>query len=230
MPRCSKRRNLMVSVLACLLAIPQMASAGQVRQDVGSFFRQENLLVLAAGLGLSGAVSGWDDQANSRLEDNAFLNAADVTNLYGGSKYNLPAAGLLWVYGRASGYKEVCYIASTSLRTLVYVQAVVGPTKLVVGRERPDGTNRLSFPSGHTANSFALAELFRQRYGWKAGGPMYSLAVLTGMGRMEENVHHLSDVVAGAAIGFAIGRSVNHVSGPIQVVPTARGLGLSMKF
>tara|TARA_Y100000588_G_scaffold379897_1_gene462852 strand:+ start:691 stop:834 length:144 start_codon:yes stop_codon:yes gene_type:complete len=47
---------------------------------------------------------------------------------------------------------------------------------------------------------------------------------------MEENVHHLSDVIAGAAIGIVIGRSVNLRSERIQIVPAPGGLGLLTVF
>src|SRR5690349_7179636 len=34
---------------------------------------------------------------------------------------------------------------------------------------RPDGSDRKSFPSGHTAVSFAAAATLQNRYGWKVG-------------------------------------------------------------
>ncbi len=60
--------------------------------------------------------------------------------------------------------------------------------------------------------------------------PLYVVGALTALGRMEENVHHLSDVIAGAAIGIVIGRSVNLRSERIQIVPAPGGLGLLTVF
>ena len=71
--------------------------------------------------------------------------------------------------------------------------------------ERPDGTSFNSFPSGHTATAFMGAELMNQEY--KHQSIWYSIAgytVATGTGvfRMYNNRHWLSDVVAGAGVGI----------------------------
>jgi hypothetical protein len=75
-------------------------------------------------------------------------------------------------------------------------------------RERPDGSNKLSFPSGHAANAFAWAAVGAHYYGWKLGVPAFALAGLVGVSRMEKNVHHLSDVLAGGGLGYLSARSV----------------------
>lgn len=69
---------------------------------------------------------------------------------------------------------------------------------------RPDGS-RYSFPSGHTAEAFASAEFLSQEYG--STSPLYPIfgylgAAATGYLRMYNNKHWLSDVIAGAGIGF----------------------------
>jgi PAP2 superfamily len=80
--------------------------------------------------------------------------------------------------------------------------------KAVVRRERPDGSNKLSFPSGHATNAFAWATVGAHYYGWKVGVPGYAVASLIGISRLEKNVHHLSDVLAGAGLGYISARSV----------------------
>lgn len=45
-------------------------------------------------------------------------------------------------------------------------------------------------------------------FGWPAGLAIAVLATGTGLGRMEDNLHHLSDVFFGAAIGLAMGDAV----------------------
>ncbi len=84
--------------------------------------------------------------------------------------------------------------------------AIVTPVKHVVHEQRPDGSNRLSFPSGHTATAFAAAEFLRREY--KAVSPWigiagYAVAASTGIFRMLNQKHWLSDVAAGAGIGIA---------------------------
>lgn len=77
--------------------------------------------------------------------------------------------------------------------------------KSITKIERPDGSSRNSFPSGHTANAFAGAEFLRQEYGDQSvwyGVAGYAVATGTGLFRMYNNRHWLTDVAAGAGIGI----------------------------
>ena len=73
--------------------------------------------------------------------------------------------------------------------------------KFGVGRERPDGSNNRSFPSGHTSASFQGASFIHARYGLKYAIPAYIGAAFVGYSRVYANKHFTSDVLAGAAIG-----------------------------
>lgn len=73
--------------------------------------------------------------------------------------------------------------------------------KYSVHERRPDFSNYHSFPSGHTATTFATAAYLQRRYGWKFGGPAYAIATYVAWGRVFAKKHHWWDVVAGAAIG-----------------------------
>jgi membrane-associated phospholipid phosphatase len=71
--------------------------------------------------------------------------------------------------------------------------------------ERPDGSSRNSFPSGHTAASFASARFLDKEYGdvhylYSLGG--YGAAVYTGVFRQLNNRHWNADVLVGAGIGL----------------------------
>jgi hypothetical protein len=70
---------------------------------------------------------------------------------------------------------------------------------------RPDGSTFNSFPSGHTTVAFVGAEMMNQEFGWRS--PWYSvagytMATATGILRVMNNRHWLSDVVTGAGIGI----------------------------
>jgi hypothetical protein len=45
-------------------------------------------------------------------------------------------------------------------------------------------------------------------YGWRLGVPSYAFATLMGIARLEKNSHHLTDVLAGAGLGYICGRTV----------------------
>jgi membrane-associated phospholipid phosphatase len=89
--------------------------------------------------------------------------------------------------------------------SVIGTAAVVQPMKRIIGRERPNGSNFHSFPSGHTSTAFAAAEFLNQEYGRRypwisiAG---YATAGLTAYLRMYNDQHWLGDVIAGAAIGM----------------------------
>lgn len=83
--------------------------------------------------------------------------------------------------------------------------AAVNGVKYSVGRLRPDGTRYNSFPSGHTATTFMSATMLYKEYGWRypalsIGG--YTIAAVTGVSRIMNNRHWLTDVIAGAAVGI----------------------------
>jgi membrane-associated phospholipid phosphatase len=85
--------------------------------------------------------------------------------------------------------------------------------KELVGRERPNGEDDKSFPSGHTASAFALAAVTERHYGWKVGVPVYALATAVAVSRLQRDKHYLTDVIAGATLGYIVGRTVVRVNG-----------------
>lgn len=77
--------------------------------------------------------------------------------------------------------------------------------KSIVHEERPDGSSNNSFPSGHTATAFMGAEFLWQEYKDKSiwyGITGYAVATGTGLFRIYNNRHWLTDVAAGAGIGI----------------------------
>jgi membrane-associated phospholipid phosphatase len=85
--------------------------------------------------------------------------------------------------------------------------------KHLAGRTRPDGGDRLSFPSGHASTAFTWAAVTQAHYGWKAGAPSYLAATAIALSRVSNDRHHLSDVVAGATLGIIAGRTVVRTNG-----------------
>ena len=81
----------------------------------------------------------------------------------------------------------------------------VSSIKSLAGVLRPDGSDLLSFPSGHTATAFTSACLLYKEYGRKSilvSVVAYLPAVVTGITRQLNNRQWLSDVVGGAVLGL----------------------------
>ncbi len=95
-------------------------------------------------------------------------------------------------------------LVSDAFSTAIMAGAVNG-AKYSVSRLRPDETSRNSFPSGHTATAFMAAAMLDKEYGWRSpwfsiGG--YTVAAVTGVSRILNNRHWMSDVLMGGAIGI----------------------------
>jgi membrane-associated phospholipid phosphatase len=118
----------------------------------------------------------------------------------------LPAAVLVGmkVAGVPSESTWSRMIVSDGLSAAI-MASTVWTLKGITKVERPDGSNRHSFPSGHTATAFMTATMLNKEYGhlspWVGVGA-YTAATATGLMRMANNKHWLSDVMVGAGIGI----------------------------
>lgn len=76
--------------------------------------------------------------------------------------------------------------------------------------------SEFSFPSGHTASSFAAAGVFYKNLPKKIGVPAIILAGVIGLSRLYVGVHYPTDVIAGVIMGlllsFMAEQLVNFVS------------------
>ena len=85
----------------------------------------------------------------------------------------------------------------------------VNGIKYTAKEMRPDGSTANSWPSGHTATSFVGATILHKEYGltrspwWSVAG--YGVATATGVMRVLNNRHWISDVMSGAGIGIMSG-------------------------
>lgn len=108
----------------------------------------------------------------------------------------------------AAGVKGRHTAAQTAVISAISLTIMYGSTEVVkrITKEtRPDGSDNLSFPSGHTATAFASAELMRLEF--KDTHPVlawsgYMAAVATGALRMYKQRHFTGDVAAGAGFGI----------------------------
>jgi len=73
--------------------------------------------------------------------------------------------------------------------------------KRTVNETRPDASDSLSFPSGHTSSAFQGATFIHKRYGIKYAIVPYIGATFVGFSRVYSDKHFTHDVVIGALIG-----------------------------
>jgi membrane-associated phospholipid phosphatase len=141
----------------------------------------------------------------------------------------LYAAGLAAIRGKEG--REAATMGLISLAvTAALVNAVLKPLSR---RERPDRESHRvdlgrhvrmprsrSFPSGHTAQSFAFADGVGEILP-REGVALRTLAAAIGYSRVHTGVHYPSDVIFGAAFGVLVNRMVSRTRAARHRPPTA---------
>jgi hypothetical protein len=102
--------------------------------------------------------------------------------------------------------------------------------KSAIHKNRPDGSDNDSFPSGHTSMAFQGAAFLQYRYGWQYGAPAYALATYVGYSRVKNDHHDSRDVIAGAVIGSVASYLFTTSYYGFNLQPTAghNGVGLQL--
>lgn len=177
----------------------------QVQKNIK--FKYEALIIpsVLIGYGLVGIESDGLKFFNSEIKEEIKEHIDEKFTIDDISQYTpfLSVYGLnaLGIKGK-NNFKDRTIILGTAY---LIMGASVNGLKNIAGVERPDGTSRNSFPSGHTATAFMGAEFLYQEYKdvsvWY-GISGYLVATGTGFFRMYNNRHWLTDVAAGAGIGI----------------------------
>jgi hypothetical protein len=151
-----------------------------------------------------------------------FAKVSDPGEDLGNGRVVIGSVATAFVVSRAFGRPRFQRMTYELAQGIILNGAITGATKEIVRRERPNGENHRAFPSGHTSTAFTWATVLQRNYGWKAGIPAYLTASYIGSTRLEERAHHLTDLFAGAAIGYIVGRTVTrtHHKGPERVTWT----------
>lgn len=91
-------------------------------------------------------------------------------------------------------------------QTFALTTGVTELLKRTTGVTRPDGSNDLSFPSGHAARAFSAAAYVQQRHGLAAAWPLWLGATYVGHTRVQARRHRWGDVAAAGAIAYGVAR------------------------
>jgi membrane-associated phospholipid phosphatase len=174
-------------------------------------FSGRNLLPFAVGVAATTTASAFDSRTKSLLQGTC--EACATTGATVGGSAMVPLVGAMFVAGRFAPQGRFRSATYDFAQAMIVNGAYTSILKYSIHRERPDGSNRLSFPSGHTSSAFSLATVANRHYGWKVGVPAYVLASGIGLSRIEKDKHYLSDVLAGATLGVIVGRTVTRLDG-----------------
>ena len=198
-----------------------------------SIIEKSNLMILGtAGIGTLLAYQ-FDEQINDYTQQKGLLpyRVSQFGDLYGvmGSALLLPISIIITSKVADESNTEILEKLEFATSTLVANGVTTIILKKLIGRERPNGSNCRSMPSGHTSQSFAVAAVANELYGKKVGTVAYLIAGLVAVSRINDNDHYLSDVIVGAGIGTIIGRGFAKSYGKYKV-EQSNGLSLSINF
>ena len=169
-----------------------------------SFFKYPgNTFFISGSLGAL-ALHKYDKNVQNWFSTNKVLPSQinKFADNYGKNYSLFLVLGTTGLYSLKSEYKnkfEYAFIAlaCNGLSTIIL--------KEMIGRQRPNGEDHRSFPSGHVSHSFTSATILNQVFGWRYGSGAYVVAVLVAINRMQDNKHYLSDVIFSSGLGTAFG-------------------------
>jgi hypothetical protein len=177
--------------------------------DVAHLPSKENLFWVSVGGGLALAAHPADESVNHSMVNSDFAKNFFVLGKYLGQLYTLlPAAATVYTVGRVKDQPKVSHMGMDLIQSLLVSEGLVQTLKYATQRERPDMSNKHSFPSGHSADTFAFATALERHLGWKGAVPAYIFSSYVAISRLPDNEHWLSDVVFGATVGIIAGRTV----------------------
>ena len=182
----------------------------------------------ASGLITFGAIeSGFDSYCRDFAYDNHYLSNLGFPILAIGMFVPALTPLVLYRAGENNQNPKLQITALALTQSLILTLAIQSPMKMITGRQptnimngtRADDDSRKfdwfnmdfgrGWPSGHTATAVSaaatIAEMYNDNTLLKIG--VYSYAAFVGFG-MAVSVHWASDVLAGALIGYAIGKTV----------------------
>lgn len=195
-----------------------------------------------------GGTAAFDQTIKENVQAHVSQGQSDFMkrfqNLGAGLSFGILAGFEVW--GEAGDNSKAKAVAMDGLAASLIGPGLIGTSvKYVAGRVRPNETNdpfifkpfsgNASFPSGHTAQAFAVATTIAEHYPvWWVQGLCYGSAAVVGYARIEENAHWASDVVAGGILGWSVAHTIvrRHDKPPkpgrLAWMPYANGTGAGL--
>jgi membrane-associated phospholipid phosphatase len=169
-----------------------------------------DVLVTTVVLGtIPATIYGLDDPIRRNVKNIPDSTAGTLTTV--GQGTTLGSLGLIYGWGLYAHNDEARHAVLTGVEGIGLSSLFTLGMKYAFGRKRPnagDGPRAFfqggqSFVSGDTTPTFAAAATISEAfdYHWWAAVPAYSLAVMTGVGRMGKDAHWASDILGSAIVG-----------------------------
>ena len=193
---------------------------------------RENLMWAGIGGGLALAVHPADDNVNEALVGSDFAHTFfKAGEVLGELPTLLTTASVVYAVGRLKDKPRVSHVGMDLLQSLAMSEALTQTLKYTTRRERPDGSGKNSFPSGHAADTFAFATALERHLGWRYAVPAYIFSSYVAISRLPANRHWLSDAVFGSSVGIIAGRTVtSHEAHPFPVTVNYIPGGVSVMY
>ena len=161
--------------------------------------------LFVAGIAIKGDKAMFA-QNNKEGKKNTQLLTDFKTGIDDYSQYFGPALTVGLKLGGYEGRSDWPRLLASAGMSYGIMAALVNGIKYTAKEMRPDGSQANSWPSGHTATAFVGASLLHKEYGltrspwFSVAG--YGVATATGVMRILNNRHWISDVMSGAGIGI----------------------------
>jgi membrane-associated phospholipid phosphatase len=198
--------------------------------DVKHLPSMTNLYWVGVGGGVSLAVHPVDDNVQQHMMGNETADKFFAPGRLFNTATLLGVAATTYTVGRVRDEPRVSFVGMDLLRSLAISQGLTQVLKYATRRERPDGSGKTSFPSGHAADTFAFATALERHVGWKYSIPGYLFASYVAASRLPSNRHWLSDITFGATVGIIAGRTVSRRGRDFPVTPVAVPGGIALRY
>ena len=159
---------------------------------------------LSIGFLLTAVSFSVDTEIKDFIKDNHSTTLDDISSFF--TQLGSPAVLVFpistYIWSDVKNNSKWKNLSEQALISSLIAVSIVYPLKVLTKRERPDKSDKRSFPSGHTALSFAVFGTYAQGFSDYRKYIFYSIPALVGFSRVYKNKHYLSDVIFGELIGY----------------------------
>lgn len=209
--------TLSVLLVALLISEPNLPEdstrLSQLRTPVSEHFGKglrdftsaRSLTMFSVGSAFTAAAFLIDDPVRNYFRrKNRVEGWRQIGNIYGDYPMQFGIAVSTLGIGLVSDTPELTHFGEAAFEGHFISSSLDLALKYSVRRDRPNGGQH-SFPSGHATRAFTTAGVLWNTSNAWISGLSITLGTLTLVGRLASQKHYLSDVLAGATLGFVTG-------------------------